>query len=143
MQRTCDSSLRLSYPHSSATRIVEDELESSVSQRELSFAKPSPADSNMVQSSQFASTLSIPAIDGSFQHTHLSQLGVITSPLCKHDPYQILNTELKRREDTISKLQRDILNLQAKRDLELAEVFYFYFAFSKVDYECSRPPFDF
>ena len=46
------------------------------------------------------------------------------SSLCKHDPYQLLTTELKRREETISKLQHDILNLQAKRDLELAEVFY-------------------
>ena len=133
MQRTFDSSLRLTYPHASSTRIVDDELESTVSQAELSFTKHSSGDSNLVQTSHCDSTLSLSGGDALCQHTHLSQIGVNMSPLCKHDPYQLLTTELKRREETISKLQRDILNLQAKRDLELSEVLLYSHAVSEIE----------
>jgi len=40
------------------------------------------------------------------------------------DHHSVLKSELARRDETIQKLRRDVLNLQEKRDTAVAEVNY-------------------
>ena len=44
------------------------------------------------------------------------------SQLSTHDHHEILKSELRRRDETIQSLRRDVLNLQEKRDAAVAEV---------------------
>ena len=44
------------------------------------------------------------------------------SQVSTHDHHEILKSELRRRDETIQNLRRDVLNLQEKRDAAVAEV---------------------
>lgn len=46
------------------------------------------------------------------------------SQLSTKDHHEVLKSELARRDDTIQKLRRDVLQLQEKRDAAVSEVIY-------------------